>query len=114
MPRDDATVLDIVLACQCVIEFVGDSSKAQFLTDRKTQAAVMHELLIVGEAVKRLTETFRRDHPKIPWRQIAGMRDRLIHDYDDIDLDEVWKTTVDDVPDLLSYLQPLVRTTPGS
>ena len=64
--------------------------------------------MIMGEAVKRLSADFRADHPEIPWVLIAGMRDKLIHGYDIVDLDRVWKTTEKDVPELLSLIEPLL------
>jgi len=64
--------------------------------------------MVIGEAVKRLSQDFRTRHPEIPWTLIAGMRDKLIHGYDIVDLDEVWKTADADVPDLLSLLEPLL------
>jgi uncharacterized protein with HEPN domain len=78
-----------------------------FLDDEKTQSAVVHQLMIIGEGTKRLSDAFRDSHPQIPWRDIARMRDRLIHHYDAVDLDEVWKTVETDVPDLLARLEPL-------
>ena len=72
--RDDATLLDFLRAA------------------RLAQAAVLHELLVLGEAAKRLSAAFREEHPDVPWKAIAGMRDRLLHGYDDVDLDLVWKT----------------------
>ena len=77
---------------------------ADFLDDVKTQSAVLHQLLVVGEAVKRLSPTFRGRYPSIPWALIAGMRDSLIHEYDTVDLDEVWSTAKRDVPRLLLSL----------
>jgi len=65
-------------------------------------------LLVLGEAVKRLSEETRARHPDIPWRRVAGMRDRLIHEYDDVDLDEVWVTINSDIPRLTAMLEPLV------
>ena len=65
-------------------------------------------MMVIGEAVKRLSQDFRTRHPEIPWTLIAGMRDKLIHGYDIVDLDEVWKTADADVPDLLSLLEPLL------
>jgi len=108
MPRDDATVLDIVLACRRILRFASGLSRQTFLDDEKTQSAVVHQLLLIGEATKRLSDAFRDSHPGIPWRDIARMRDRLIHHYDAVDLDEVWKTIEADVPDLLARLEPLV------
>jgi uncharacterized protein with HEPN domain len=66
------------------------------------------QLLVIGEAVKRLSEEFRGQHPQIPWTRIAGMRDKLIHQYDAVDLDEVWKTITKDIVPLISFLEPLV------
>jgi uncharacterized protein with HEPN domain len=63
---------------------------------------------VIGEAVKRLSEEFRARHPEIPWARIAGMRDKLIHQYDAVDLDEVWKTVTKDIAPLISFLEPLV------
>jgi uncharacterized protein with HEPN domain len=108
MPRDSATVLDIARAARLVIEFVRDMDREAFLGDLKTQSAVMHQLLILGEAVKRLSDEFRAGHPEVPWPLIAGMRDKLIHDYSEVDLDEVWRTAQRDVPDLLRCVQPLL------
>jgi uncharacterized protein with HEPN domain len=93
MSRDDATLLDILRAARLVLGFKGKLTKKGLLRDVKTQSAILHQLLVVGEAVKRLSEDFRSQHPQIPWIRIAGMRDKLIHQYDAVDLDEVWKTT---------------------
>ena len=90
------------------MEFRQGLNKAAFLEDLKTQSAILHQLMVMGEAVKRLSADFRADHPEIPWVLIAGMRDKLIHGYDIVDLDRVWKTTEKDVPELLSLIEPLL------
>ena len=108
MRRDEAVVLDIVEACRLIIEFRGSLNRAAFLKDLKTQSAVVHQLLIIGEAAKRLSDGFRSAHSDVPWRQVTGMRDRLIHMYDHVDLKEVWKTVTADIPVLLLRLEPLV------
>jgi len=90
MARDDATVVDILNAARLARTFVEGMDKAAFLEDAKTQSAVLHQLLVLGEAVRRLSEPFRARHPQIPWRLMAGMRNQLIHEYDDVDLEEVW------------------------
>jgi uncharacterized protein with HEPN domain len=107
MPRDDATLLDILRAARLAVAFIGDLDKPAFLHDLKTQSAVLHQLLVLGEAVKRLSEGFRTSHPTIPWRMIAGMRDQLIHAYDAVDLDEIWKTVSIDIPNLIILSEPL-------
>jgi uncharacterized protein with HEPN domain len=106
MPRDEAILLDIARAARLVLEFKQNLDKAVFLQDIKTQSAVLHQLMVLGEAVKRLSSDFRTGHPEIPWVLIAGMRDKLIHGYDIVDLDEVWRTADTDVPALLSLLEP--------
>jgi len=107
MWRDDATLLDILRAARLALEFRGRLEKAAFLTDLKTQAAVLHELLVLGEAAKRLSAAFREEHPDVPWKAIAGMRDRLLHGYDDVDLDLGWKTVDEDLPGLVKRLEAL-------
>ena len=108
MPRDDANLLDILKAARLAIEFKGSADKAAFLADAKTQSAVLHQLLVVGEAVKRLSPEFRAAHPGVPWRLIAGTRDKLIHFYEGVDLEEVWKMVTSDLPELIRLIEPMV------
>lgn len=108
MSRDETTLLDIARAAHLVIEFKQGMDKETFLKDIKTQSAILHQLMVIGEAVKRLSQDFRTRYPKISWQLIAGMRDKLIHGYDIVDLDEVWKTADADVPNLLSFIEPLL------
>jgi uncharacterized protein with HEPN domain len=108
MQRDAATLLDILHAARLVVEFVQGIDRTAFEHDLKTQSAVLHQLMVMGEAVKRLSFELRQRHPEIPWTLVAGMRDRLIHGYDAVDRDEVWKTATVDVPDLILLVKPLV------
>jgi len=112
MQRDEATLLDIAKAARSVTAFISGMAKDDFLNDLKTQSAVLYQLLIMGEAVKRLPHEFRAQPPDIPWSLIAGMRDHLIHGYDIVDWDEVWKTATSDVPDLLAKIEPLLPSRP--
>ena len=82
-------------------------TKKEFLENSLVQSGILHQLIIIGEAVKRLSDTYRRNHAKIPWKLIAGMRDRIIHGYFDVDLEEVWNTVEKDLPMLINYLKPL-------
>ena len=109
MQRDETTVQDIINAAQLVIEFVEGFEKDAFMEDWKTRSAVLYQLTVIGEAVKRLSKEFRARYPEIPWTLIAGMRDNLIHGYDLIDWDEVWKTSTTDVPDLLDKVKSYIQ-----
>jgi uncharacterized protein with HEPN domain len=108
MQRDDVVIQDIVNAAQLVVDFVKGFDKETFIYDWKTRSAVLYQLMVVGEAVKRLSKEFRADYPQIPWTLIAGMRDNLIHGYDLIDWDEVWKTSIEDVPVLLDKIDSYI------
>ena len=106
MQRDEATLLDIAAAARLVLEFKEGMDEPAFLSDIKTQSSVLHQLMVIGEAVKRLSDDFRNHHPEIAWALMAGMRDKLIHGYDIVDLEEVWKTADRDVPALLRWVEP--------
>lgn len=108
MDRDAVTLLDILCAGKLALEFVEGMSEQQFIADAKTQAAVTRQVEILGEAAKRLSLTFKDNHQEISWRDIAGMRDVLIHVYDNVDLDELWYVTQVSIPELIRFVEPLV------
>lgn len=110
MNRDDATLLDIADAITHIQAFMNGVTKTGFLEDPKTQSAVLYQLLVIGEAVKRLTTGFRTKNSMIPWTLMAGMRDHLIHAYDSVDWEEVWNTVTDDIPVLKVQIQSLMQT----
>ena len=113
MSRDDAVLVDLARAARLAREFVQGMDQAAFLADVKTQSAVLHQLLILGEAAKRLSQVFRDAHSQIPWPQITGMRDKLIHHYDTVDLEVVWDTIQKNLPTLISFLTPFLPLPPG-
>ena len=86
--------------------------EAVFLVDRMRQDAVIRKLEIVGEAVKRLSEETRAQRPDIPWKQIAGMRDRLTHDYFGVDLGLVWRVAQRDLQTLMIAIDTLIVESP--
>lgn len=110
MFKDSGYLLDIYDAGQLAVEFSAGMAYNTFIEDLKTQAAVIQKIQIMGEAVKRLSEEFKQAHPDVPWREIAGMRDKLIHDYHMVDLERVWLTLNEHIPRLLERLSPLLPT----
>jgi uncharacterized protein with HEPN domain len=113
MSRDDAVLLDMLIAARRAVEFASGMTRDQLGSDLKSQSAILHQLLVLGEAAKRLSDAFRDTRAKDgPWRAIVGMRDRLIHGYDDVDLEEVWRTVENDLPVLISTLERLVPRDP--
>jgi uncharacterized protein with HEPN domain len=112
MPHDEVTILDLARAARLVLEFVRGLDRDAFDRDSKTQSAVLHQLLVLGEAVKRLSPDFRAAHATVPWAQIAGMRDKLIHAYDEVDIELVWRTVERDLPPLLNQLEQWLPDSP--
>jgi len=81
----------------------------QFAADFRIHFAVVRALEIVGEATKRLPQAFRDQYPQIPWRDMAGMRDRIIHGYDNVDLMIVWDTVKKEMPALRPVLEQILK-----
>lgn len=112
MQRDEAALLDIARYAQLILGFSQGMDEAQLATDTRTQAAILYYIAVIGEAVKRLSTDFRQQHPGIPWIAIAGMRDKVIHQYDRVRLDVVWNTVQQDIPELLRLITPLLPPPP--
>lgn len=108
MNRNPSYLIDIDKYGRDILQFVQNMDEISFSADLKTQNAVLYSITIIGEAIKKLSPEFREQNPHIPWRQIAGMRDKLIHDYRQINIHQVWLVTQIDIPELLKNLQPLL------
>jgi uncharacterized protein with HEPN domain len=107
----DALFLTHVLEAIVDIGYFTSDGRTAFLADRKTQSAVIRQLEIIGEAVKHLSGELTQVETTIPWRQIAGARDRLIHAYFSVDLDAVWSMVEQDLPALRANVQRLLART---
>ena len=83
---------------------------AGLVGDLKTVYATRKALEIMGEAAKKIPASFRAKHPEVPWKQIAGMRDILVHEYFGVDLAEVWHTVTQDIPELKRLLDKIIET----
>jgi uncharacterized protein with HEPN domain len=105
--RDAGILLDLIHAAEKILTFTAHKDKAVFVGNAQSVSAVSFEIAVLGEAVKHLSAHLQSKHSEIPWRKIAGMRDRLIHGYNDIDVDELWNTAIRDVPTLLAELRKI-------
>jgi len=99
MKDDRVYLLHIRDAIQSILEYTS-SGKDHFFADRKTQDAVVRNLEIIGEATKRMSAALKAAHPDISWKPIAGMRDKLVHDYFGVNLQLVWDVVARDLPHL--------------
>ena len=101
MPHDDRVYLEHIRDAIARIEqYTEDIGEPEFKQQVLVQDGVIRQLEIVGEAVKRLSTSFRSSHTAIPWQDIARMRDKLIHDYFGVDIEKVWLTVIQDIPPL--------------
>jgi len=103
--RDIGYAIDILLACNDIEKFSIEKTRDDLETDSMFEAAIIRKLEVVGEVVKRLSFDFKNKHPSIAWKAWAGLRDKLIHGYDDVDLEIVWGTIKNDVPQLAAAMQ---------
>ena len=100
---------DILESITEVENHIKDISGDEFLNDIKTQDAVIRRIEIMGEAVKNLPESFKENYPKIEWREIAGMRNKLIHEYFGVIMERVWDTAKNDIPKLKKQISELLE-----
>lgn len=91
---------DIIGAMTDAVEFTGNMDYEEFISNKKTIYAVIRAIEIIGEAAKQVPSSVRKKYPEIPWKNIAGMRDKLIHSYFAIKLDIVWDTVKTEIPRL--------------
>jgi len=109
MFKDDSVRIRHILdAAREVISFADNRSRSDLDTDRKLNLSLVRLLEIIGEAARGISEEFRQSHPDLPWNKMVGMRDRLIHGYFDVNLDVVWETITEDLPDLVAQLEKMV------
>ena len=101
---DDTRMQHIHEAAREALELMGDASRNDLDSDRKLSLAVVRLLEIIGEAANGVSSEYQQAHPDLPWAGMISMRNRLIHGYFDVNLDVVWKTMKEDLPELLRRL----------
>lgn len=108
MWRDEAFLLDMLLAARKIRDFTLGFTAERFEADEVMQHAIMRLIQIIGEAARKISTEFKEAHPEIPWSGIIGMRNRLIHEYFRVIPEKVWEAVEKDIPVLISLIEPLV------
>jgi uncharacterized protein with HEPN domain len=114
MPRDNESLIDIERAIRRILRYTDNISRAELEVNDEKVSAILYQIAVIGEATKRLSQEFRQQHSEIPWRDIAGMRDVLIHKYDQVDFDVIWDVVQSKLPELLTLLEPLLPSPENS
>jgi uncharacterized protein with HEPN domain len=102
-------IKDILISIQDVEEFTSGITFEDFLHDKKTIKAVIRSLEVLGEASKKIPDAVKTRYPRIPWKRMAGMRDKLIHEYFGVDLQIVWNVVKQELPPVKPAIEELVR-----
>ncbi len=108
MWRDEAYLLDILIAARKVLQYTEGVDEQAFQDSDVLQDAVMRQVQIIGEAARALSPEIRDEHPEVPWQGIVGMRNKLVHHYFRIDVPLVWEVVERDIPSLIAQIEPIV------
>lgn len=110
MRKDPAIFLEHILECiELIEEYTRNLSKEEFLKSSQAQDSVVRRLEVIGEASKNLLEEFKELYSDIPWKKILAMRNMLIHEYFAVNLNVVWKTVQEDIPELKKYVTKILE-----
>lgn len=110
MKKSPVVYLNHILECISRINsYVEGIDEDAFLKDSLIQDAVIRNFEVIGEAVKKLDDSFRADYPHIPWKNIAGMRDKLIHDYIGVDIWAIWGVIEEVIPDFEKQIKEIIK-----
>ena len=107
--RDSVFIAQMVEAAEAALEFTDGQTAESFVDDRLVGYAVVRAVQLVGQAAHRVSAELQAAHPEIPWREMIGMRNVVVHDYADVDLSLVWKTVREDLPGLIERLNTILE-----
>jgi uncharacterized protein with HEPN domain len=105
MRDDESRIADIVGAIRRIQVYVADLDLTSFIANNMASDAVVRQIEIIGEAAAQISDDYKKAHPEIPWRKMTGMRNVLIHQYEEVDLRQVWTVATIDAPGLLRTLE---------
>jgi len=108
MSRDDTYLVDILESAKIALDYVFNKSWDEFSEDVQCQDAVVRRIEIIGEAARRVSQETRDEYPQIPWREMTSMRNLVIHEYDVVDINQVWDTVQNKLPSLIEELSKIV------
>lgn len=110
MLKNNLIYIEHILTCvNKILEYTKGMNEVQFLNNNIVQDAVIRNFEVIGEATKQLSAEFRKKYSNIPWKEIAGMRDILIHDYIGVDIWAVWQTVVQYVPEFKTNIEDILK-----
>ena len=108
MSRDDAYLVDILESAKIALEYVAGKSWDEFYEDMQCQDAVLRRIEIIGEAARHVSPQTQKKYPQIPWRDLTVLRNLVIHQYDAVDINQVWDTVQNKLPSLVKEISKIV------
>ncbi len=102
-------LLHILESIELIEKYIKDKNKEDFNKSVQLQDSVIRRIEIIGEATKALPQDIKKQYPDVPWKQISGMRDILIHKYSGVDLDLTWQTIIKDIPELKKKVKRILE-----
>lgn len=112
MQRDLQFLLDMLQSSELIMTYTAHCTKKEFLDNLQLQDAVIRRLLVIAEAARRVSDMTRQTLPEVSWQEINGMRNRLVHEYDDVNLDIVWNAIQFEIPQLVETLKARIPPKP--
>ena len=110
MQRDRGYLLDIRESAMLAIQYIEGKTEKEFYGDTKMQDAVIRRFEVIGEAARRISDECQSAYPGLPWMEMIGMRNIMIHEYDNVDPQIVWNTVKNSLPDLIDAIHAILGT----
>lgn len=107
--RDEIVFLEDILECiDKIADYISNVNEKEFKYNHEKQDAVIRRIEIIGEAVKRISKNTKEDYPNVPWREMAGMRDVVVHGYFGVTIELVWRVATKDIPELRELIEKII------